>query len=90
MTKTIVSLFPMVVAIFVMSQPASAAEWRGEWETAPAFLIVYVNDTDAVYQRAIKSGATSLGDPSDMPWGDRWATVRDGWGNTWQIATAQG
>src|SRR5947208_9081001 len=34
MTKTIVSLFPMVMAIFVMSQPASAAEWRSEWETA--------------------------------------------------------
>ena len=34
MTKTLVSLFAMVVAIFVMSQPASAAEWRGEWETA--------------------------------------------------------
>jgi len=33
MTKTIVSLLPMVVAIFVMLQPASAAEWRGEWET---------------------------------------------------------
>jgi len=34
MTKTIVFLFAMVVAIFVMSPPASAAEWRGEWETA--------------------------------------------------------
>ncbi len=34
MTKTTVSLFAMVVAIFAMSQPASAAEWRGEWETA--------------------------------------------------------
>jgi PhnB protein len=62
----------------------------GQWEMAPAFLIVYVDDTDAVYRRAIKSGATSLGDPSDMPWGDRWATVRDSWGNTWQIATARG
>ena len=34
MTKTIISLFAMAVAIFVMAQPASAAEWRGEWETA--------------------------------------------------------
>ena len=31
MTKT---MFAMVVAIFAMSQPASGAEWRGEWETA--------------------------------------------------------
>ena len=34
MTKAIVFLFAMVLAIFVMSQPVSAAEWRGEWETA--------------------------------------------------------
>jgi len=34
MTKTMVSLFPMVLAIVVMSQAAHAAEWRGEWETA--------------------------------------------------------
>ena len=34
MTKLIVFLFAMVFAIVVVSQPVSAAEWRGEWETA--------------------------------------------------------
>jgi PhnB protein len=59
----------------------------GVWEPVPAYLLVYVEDTDAVYQRAITFGATSLEDPTDQPWGDRRATVLDSWGNTWQIAT---
>ena len=61
----------------------------GVRELAPAFLHVYVHDADAVFQRAITSGATPLEEPSDMPWGERRAMVRDSWGNTWQLATAQ-
>ena len=53
----------------------------------PAFLYVYVEDTDATYQRAIASGAREIEPPADMPYGDRRATVQDAWGNTWQIAT---
>jgi PhnB protein len=56
----------------------------------PAFLYVYVDDTDSSYQRAIAtSEATSLEAPKDMPYGDRRAMVRDRWGNTWQIATCK-
>lgn len=46
-----------------------------------------VEDTDATYQRAIAAHATSLEKPTDMPYGDRRAMVRDAWGNTWQVAT---
>jgi uncharacterized glyoxalase superfamily protein PhnB len=53
----------------------------------PAFLYVYVDNTDATYKRAIAADATSLEEPADMPYGDRRAMVRDAWGNTWQIAT---
>ncbi|HSF14553.1 MAG TPA: VOC family protein [Vicinamibacteria bacterium] len=52
----------------------------------PAFLYVYVDDADGTYERAIQAGATSLEEPSDVPYGDRRAMVRDAWGNTWQIA----
>lgn len=52
-----------------------------------AFLYVYVNHTDATYQRALDAGARSLEEPSDMPYGDRRCMVEDKWGNTWQIAT---
>ncbi|SRR6266446_316354 len=53
----------------------------------PAFLYVYVSDTDATYQRAIKAGARTLETPFDTPYGDRRCMVEDNWSNTWQIAT---
>jgi PhnB protein len=53
----------------------------------PAFLYVYVSDTDATYRRALDAGAISLEEPSDTPYGDRRCMVEDEWCNTWQIAT---
>jgi len=59
----------------------------GERALSPAFLYVYVSDTDAAYRRASAAGATALEEPIDMPYGDRRAMVKDSWGNIWQIAT---
>ena len=56
-------------------------------EPSPTFLYVYVEDTDATYRRAIAAGAREIEPPTDMPYGDRRATVQDAWGNTWQVAT---
>jgi uncharacterized glyoxalase superfamily protein PhnB len=53
----------------------------------PAFLYVYVHNTDDTYRLALQAGASSLEEPSDMPYGDRRGMVQDEWGNTWQIAT---
>jgi uncharacterized glyoxalase superfamily protein PhnB len=55
-----------------------------------AFLYVYVDDTDATYQRALSAGARSIEEPLETPYGDRRAMVEDKWGNTWQIATRVG
>ena len=62
----------------------------GERETIPAFLYVYLENADEAYGRAMNAGAASIENPSDMPYGDRRATVRDPWGNLWQIATHRG
>jgi len=56
-------------------------------EPMPTCFYVYVPDADSTYRRAIAAGAESLEAPADMPYGDRRATVRDQWGNIWQIAT---
>lgn len=53
----------------------------------PASIHLYVNDADAVYERALEAGATSLHEPVDQPYGDREASVRDVAGNYWYIAT---
>ena len=65
----------------VMVSPA------GERDLFPAFLYVYVDDADRVYQRALDAGAVSLEAPLDTPYGDRRAMVRDPFGNVFQIAT---
>jgi PhnB protein len=52
-----------------------------------AFLYVYVENVDETYQRAIEARAETLEVPSDLPYGDRRAMVRDLWGNLWQIAS---
>ena len=54
---------------------------------ATAFLYVYVEDADEIYRRALEAGATSLEEPSVMPYGDRRGMVEDPWNNVWQIAT---
>jgi PhnB protein len=56
-------------------------------ERFPAFLYVYVDDTDATYERAVAAGASTEEGPLDTPYGDRRAMVRDPQGNVYQIAT---
>jgi uncharacterized glyoxalase superfamily protein PhnB len=56
-------------------------------DPSSAFLYVYVPDVEATFRAAIDAGATSIEAPLDTPYGDRRATVRDPFGNTWQIAT---
>jgi len=58
-------------------------------EPMPAFLYVYVEDVDETHQRAVKAGAETLELPSDLPYGDRRAMVKDAWGNLWQIASRE-
>jgi PhnB protein len=53
----------------------------------PCVLHLYVENMDAVYERAIRAGAASIEAPTDKPYGDRSAGVRDPFGNQWFIAT---
>jgi uncharacterized glyoxalase superfamily protein PhnB len=59
----------------------------GVREAFPAFLYVYVADADLTYRQALQAGASTVEEPSDTPYGDRRAMVKDRWGNSWQIAT---
>jgi len=56
---------------------------------APASVYVYVSDVDAAYGRAMEAGAEEVSPPEDQPYGERVAGVKDGFGNTWWIATCQ-
>jgi PhnB protein len=58
---------------------------------SPASLWIYVEDCDALFNRAVSAGAQASGGPmgqmQDQFWGDRSGTVTDPHGYTWTIAT---
>ena len=56
-------------------------------QESPCALHLYVENADAVYERALAAGATSLSEPVDQFYGDREAAVSDEFGNQWFIAT---
>lgn len=63
------------------------AETCEEWEPTRTMLYVYVENTDAIYQKALDAGAESVKEPKDQFYGDRSASVKDPFGNVWGIAT---
>jgi PhnB protein len=64
------------------------SNWKGS--PTPAALHLYVEDVDAVYERAMEAGATSLMPPTDQEYGDRDAAISDVGGNHWYIGTHKG
>ena len=62
-------------------------EAMGQWKPKPCSLYLYVEDVDAVYQRAIQAGGTSVGEPKDQFYGDRSGGVTDPCGNHWGTGT---
>ena len=65
------------------------ADATPEFAARPATLHVYVDDVDAVYQRALQAGAHSLREPANQASGNRNAGVADACGNQWWIATPE-
>lgn len=50
-------------------------------------LLIYVEDCDAAFDRAVKAGATVLRPLADQFYGDRTGTVTDPFGHAWTFAT---
>jgi uncharacterized glyoxalase superfamily protein PhnB len=61
-------------------------------EETPAALFLYLEDAVETYDQAISSGADSIMEPQDRPYGEvgavtTSATVKDQFGNTWYLTT---
>jgi PhnB protein len=54
---------------------------------SPVGIHLYVDDVDAVYERALRAGATALRAPADQFYGDRNAQLRDPSGHVWYVST---
>jgi PhnB protein len=53
----------------------------------PVGLMIYVEDCDAVFAKAVEAGATPVMPIADQFYGDRSGTVLDPYGHKWTIAT---
>src|SRR5438552_2370509 len=63
-------------------------EAHGPWQPRPMHFMVYVDDCDAAYGRAMKAeGAISVSGPANAPYGGRTGTIKDPFGNTWYLSS---
>lgn len=64
-------------------------EATSEFQPMPSSIYLYVEHTDAAYERALQAGGISIMEPADQFYGDRNAGVKDPTGNHWWIGTHQ-
>jgi PhnB protein len=50
-------------------------------------LLIYTEDVDALFRRALEAGATEVRPLKDEFYGDRMGTVRDPFGHVWHLST---
>jgi PhnB protein len=54
---------------------------------SPVSLMLYVDDVDSAFQRAIDAGANEIRAVKDQFYGDRSGTLSDPFGHRWHVAT---
>jgi PhnB protein len=54
---------------------------------SPVTIHMYVEDADAMFERAVLAGATIIMPVSETFWGDRYGKVSDPYGHHWSLAT---
>jgi PhnB protein len=54
---------------------------------SPVSMVLYVEDVDAAFARAVALGATAEQPPADKPYGDRMGTLRDPFGHRWFLSS---
>jgi PhnB protein len=76
-------------SLVMLSDPFPQASTRPPKELGgtSASVFMYVEDVDAVVERAIDAGATVTMEVADQFWGDRFGSVQDPFGHLWSIAT---
>lgn len=66
-----------------------AGEQLSGWETTKASIYVYVEDVDAVYDKAVAAGAETISAPENQFYGER-SCGFNAFENTWWVSTYTG
>ena len=67
--------------------PARGAKSPEALGGTPVHLMIYVEDVDAVFKRALSAGGKETQPLKDQFYGDRSGTVTDPFGHSWTVAT---
>jgi len=67
--------------------PAMGARSPESFGGSPVSILLYVEDADALFARAVRAGAKEVRPMADQFYGDRMGGVSDPFGYTWYIAT---
>lgn len=70
--------------IMLADAPERAADTRNGVTSS---LLIYVDDVDSVFRRALGAGATEVQPLEDKFYGDRMGMVRDPFGHEWSLGT---
>jgi PhnB protein len=85
--KLMYSELRMGDSIFSVNDPFEEFGIAPPTETVALSLLIYTEDVDALYDRAIAAGATELNRPADQFHGDRAGSLKDPFGHRWMLAT---
>ncbi len=67
--------------------PSTARSRPKADQPVPVALMIYTEDVDALYARAVEAGATAVNEPNDTFHGDRAGSLRDPYGHRWMLCT---
>lgn len=72
--------------VFIGESVIMFAQSTEQFQPQTAGMFICVEDADAIFQKALKEGATEIMQPADQPYG-RSGGVQDPFGNTWWITS---
>jgi uncharacterized glyoxalase superfamily protein PhnB len=72
---------------FVVDEFPESAKSPRSLGGSPVTLHLYVEDVDALFDRAVSAGAEVLLPVADQFWGDRYGMLADPFGHRWSIAS---
>ena len=67
--------------------PAWQMKSPGTLGGSPVSLMIYVENVDEAFNKAVEAGCTATFPVDDMFWGDRMGKVQDPYGYQWSLAT---
>lgn len=73
----------------MMADESPDGAWKSPQSVGgtPVTMVLYVNDVDDVFRRAVAAGATAVREVKDQFYGDRMGTLQDPFGHVWSVGT---